>query len=183
MIATATRRHANTTGSSHLTHGADDYDHKARNTTRRRLDTAIITEQLETPVEIPTPKTGPVTFRVVITTQFMEWYGDENGNGRWKYKGGNEYHVRTGLTTQEVAKLGQTGIQTIADQGFAKVERPRPTNPSPHQSYEYALSWGLYASNDETGEERELAEMLEWGMITDEVHKSRTERLHTPLLS
>ena len=46
-VAQATRRIRNTKGSSYLTHGADDYDHRGYTKAQRHLSKALIEEALE----------------------------------------------------------------------------------------------------------------------------------------
>jgi len=53
-INQATRRIRNTRGSSYLTHGADNYDHRGLNKARRNLGKALIEEYLtEDAPEVP----------------------------------------------------------------------------------------------------------------------------------
>jgi len=46
MISTATRRVRNRSGSSYLTRGGDNHDHRGLNKARRALSSALIAEQL-----------------------------------------------------------------------------------------------------------------------------------------
>jgi len=172
----AQHRVRNTRGSSFLTRGSDNYDHKGLKKARRALDTALIAEQLEeAPVTEAPAKAVSETFRVVVTTQVYENYGthccecesDDSCTCKpyWKAKGGNEY-VRDIGTISEVLVLGAKGVQAIAD------EMSKAVSENNRHWHEYAISWCLLSSTEETYEERELREMVEEGYF-DESHRER----------
>jgi hypothetical protein len=177
------RNHRRTKGNSFLTHGGDDHAHRAHNKGRRAEDQAEIDDQLAETDDVEfqgTPVNINTTFRLVLTTQYCEWYGNEDGQGRWKYKGGCEYHAKTDLTIQMVLNLGSDGLARMAERVAASICRSCPDNPSPHEGYEYLIAWDLYASDEPTHEERELAEMHEWGWLTDDEYQRRIADLsHT----
>jgi hypothetical protein len=126
-----------------------------------------IRESLE-PVTIPAPPSaGKITFRLVITTQIYENYGSHNWDGTgecpqyWKAKGGNEYHRNLG-TANDVIQMGQVGIKIALSSMRAEIEK------SDYDWQEYTINWEIIPSNEETHDERETREMLEWGWITPE---------------
>lgn len=79
----------------------------------------------------------------------------------WKAKGGNEYQVEIGSAT-DVLNLGQAGLQKIADRISDKVER------ADEYWHEWRISWHVHDSSETYGE-RDVREMLEWGMINEEM--------------
>lgn len=110
-----------------------------------------ISEQLHETEIITETTPSETTFRLVVTTQVCEWYGDEDGNGRWKFKGGNEHIIRECLTISDILRIGHHGLQQIVDD--ANLEKSRPARPFPHESYQYVIDWQLYGSNEETHDE------------------------------
>lgn len=161
MIAQATRRLRNTKGNSYLTHGGDDYDHKARNKARRQMDSAVIAEQMEEGTEVKNEAPSQ-SFRVVVQTQYRENYGAHDWDGKgecpqyWKNKGGSEYHVALG-SAQDVIALGSEGVRDIVTKMTKLVEK------SDHYSQEWVIGWEIYGDKEETPDEREDREMAEWG--------------------
>jgi len=119
-----------------------------------------------------TEPTGPVTFRLVITTQVYENYGAHCWDGKgecpqhWKAKGGNEYRQNIG-DANTVIELGSEGVRELY--------RALANKHTRFDDYydEYVIGWQLVPSNEETYEERELREMLEWGMIDEETRQRR----------
>lgn len=119
----------------------------------------------------PTPATtGPVTFRLAITTQVYENYGAHcwDGEGEcpqyWKAKGGSEYQIPLG-DANAVIELGHAGLCDLVRQNASKTTRK--------DEYwdEYVIGWSVVPSNEETHEERSIREMLEWGIIDEETAK------------
>ena len=141
-----------------------------------RLRRLVADDLTNEPTPSATTQSGPVVFRVALTTQVYENYGahDWDGTGNcpqyWKAKGGNEYQRVVG-TANEVIRLGKAGIAKIVAELRAKVEK------SDDSWDEYAIAWDLYPTNEETYEEKELREMLEWGMIAQEQHDEYRRRL------
>jgi hypothetical protein len=182
MISTETRRFRLRRGSSFLTHGGDNHDHRGLNRSRRRLDQALITEaladdygwsetcreaDLDWEIAQEIGDCEPVTFRLVLTTQVYENYGAHDWDGEgdcpqyWKAKGGHEYQCEIG-NAMTVVNLGSETIQRIAHDFGATVSR------CDNYWDEYVINWQLVASTDESYGEREIREMLEWGMIDEE---------------
>ncbi len=98
----------------------------------------------------------PTEFRLVITTQFMENYGAHCWDGKgeypqyWKYKGGQEYVICEGMSTQDVADLGTDGLQGIVDIACTN----RRIIHSDDYSRSYLIDWNLYATGEETPDEK-----------------------------
>ncbi len=141
-----------------------------------RLRRHVAEELTHQPAPPATTQSGPILFRVALTTQVYENYGahDWDGTGAcpqyWKAKGGNEYQRVIG-TANEVIRLGKAGIAKVVAELRAKVEK------SDDSWDEYAIGWDLFSSQEETYEEKDLREMLEWGMITREQHDEWRGRL------
>ena len=179
-IAQATRRVRQTRGNSFLTRGGDDMDHRAANKARRALDSALIAEQLEeTPLPEPAPK-GPVTFRLVISTQVYENYAvhccecetEESCTcgDYWKAKGGDDFQRDIG-SANDVIAMGSKGVQAIADEMRKLVEEDT-------RAYRvHVIGWSLVPSDEETMGEADLREMREWGWLTDEQYAARLAKL------
>ena len=160
-IATAQNRVRGVKGSSYLTHGGDDYDHKGLNKARRALDKAIINEALTDTKEAPSQaKEGE--FRMVITTGIRENYGAHSWNGEgtcpqyWKNKGGEEYHIHIGPASKLI-ELGSKGIAAIAQQAADKVQ----SNNDYWQ--EWVINWELIPYGTLTYGEQEARQAKEWG--------------------
>jgi hypothetical protein len=151
-IAQATRSTRTSKGSSFITRGADDHDHKAANNARRAMDKAVVTEQQEA-VEVDTAKDVPTSFRLVIQTQTYENYAthccdcvsDEacTCGEHWKAKGGSEYHQPLG-SANDVIALGAKGIQAIADRMAKKATR------NDRNWQENPTSWAIFSNTEET---------------------------------
>jgi hypothetical protein len=160
-IAQATRRIRNAKGSSFLTHGGDDHDHRAANKARRMMDQAVIGEWDNDEPETKNPEPSQ-SFRVVVQTQYRENYGAHcwDGEGEcpqhWKNKGGSEYHVALGSAAHVIA-LGSEGIRGIVSKMAEKVER------CDDYAQEWVIGWEIYGDKEETPDEREDREMAEWG--------------------
>jgi len=141
-----------------------------------RLRQLVADELTHQPTPAATTKSGPVIFRIAITTQVYENYGAHDWDGigscpqYWKAKGGNEYQRVIG-TANEVINLGRAGIERIVAEVKSKVEK------SDDSWDEYMIGWDLYPSDEETYEEKDLREMLEWGMISRESHDEYRRRL------
>ena len=71
-ISQATRRIRNTRGSSFLTHGADDYDHRGLNKARRNLSKALIAEYLAEDA----PEAPEATYKWVVVAWCVD--GDKD---------------------------------------------------------------------------------------------------------
>lgn len=163
-IATAQSRVRSAKGSSFLTHGSDDHDHKAMKKARRALDAALIAEGQEEEVATAfvTPKSG-THFRLVLWTQIRENYGSHSWDGEgecpqyWKCKGGEEYHMQIG-TVNKVIELGGNGIQAIVDRVTSMIEK--------NDEYwrENVIGWGLFSDVEETSGEADERQSKEWGM-------------------
>lgn len=179
-IAAATRRVRETRGSYYLTRGGDTADHRSANKARRALDSAIIAEQLEEgPIVEAAPK-GPVTFRIVISTQVYENYGahyceceyDEPCTcvDHWKAKGGDDFQRDIG-SANDVIAMGAKGVQAIADELRKLVEED-------NRAYRvHVIGWSLVPSDEETPGEADLREMREWGWLTSEQYEARLAKL------
>jgi len=121
-------------------------------------------------------KEKPATFRVAITSQVYENYGAHNWDGTgevpqyWKAKGGSEYQRNIG-TANEVIQLGSAGIDRIINEMRAKFERLDDA------WHEYMIGWVVIPTTEETYEEKDLREMLEWNIITQEQHDECHRRL------
>jgi len=141
-----------------------------------RLRQLVAAELTHEPAPSATTQSGPVVFRVALTTQVYENDGahDWDGTGAcpqyWKAKGGNEYQRVVG-TANEVIRLGRAGIEALVVELRAKVEK------SDDSWDEYMIGWDLFSSQEETYEEKDLREMLEWGMISKEAHDEYRRRL------
>lgn len=135
----ATKALRKSRGSCYLTHGSDDYDHKALNNARRAEGRAIIAMEIEDaqePVSKPAKASSP-TFSLIIVTQNYENYGY-----RWKAKGGYEYRVALG-NTQAVLALGYSGLCDIVQQSRAKVEHK-------DEMYEaFIINWVVVQDDEE----------------------------------
>lgn len=153
---------------------------KINNTRRRKLDAILIAEQLE---EAPLPvceSKGPVTFRVVISTQDRENYGahsckcplDEPCScvPYWKNKGGEDFQRDIG-SANDVIALGAKGVQAIVDEMRALVER------DDNYFQTSVIGWSLVPSDEETLGEADLREMCEWGWLTGEQYEARLAKL------
>jgi hypothetical protein len=175
MTVNVLRRISNRRGCSFLTHGSDDYDHRGLNKARRALGKALVAEYYEVEEEREPEPVSTGLYRVVVTTQVYENYGAHAWNGEgecpkyWKAKGGNEYQVVVG-NIADVLALGSAGLQRIAGRIAGKVER--------YDEYfdEYMISWHVQDSS-ETFEERDIREMLEWGIINKETAKLYHDRM------
>lgn len=176
----ATKRVRNTKGSSYLTHGSDNYDHKGLKKARRLLDRAVIDEQLDTDDFEPAPTKTDTTFRIVLRTQCYENYGAHcwDGTGEcpqhWKAKGGNEYQRQIGDANQ-VIELGKAGIEKHL------AEMTKIVNSSDEYYQEYAINWEIIPSTEETCEESDLREMFEWGSFG--LNDSEREALYASRLN
>jgi len=178
----ASKATRNSRQTSFLTHGGDDFDHRASNNARRMMDTAAINEQLDTETAESTinPNTG-TTFRLVLHTQVYENYGahDWDGNGEcpqhWKAKGGCEYHQPIG-DANAVLALGERGI--------ARLVKEMGSQAAKYDDYtdEYVIGYSVVPNTEKTEEEADLDEMLGW-LIDEELHALRMEQLHKPTLS
>ena len=115
---------------------------------------------------------GPTTFRLVITTQVYENYGAHNWDGEgecpqyWKAKGGSEYRHDLG-DANAVIDLGHAGLCDLVRSLSSKTTR------CDDYYDEWVINWRLVPSNEETDEERDLREMLEWDMIDKETRHRR----------
>lgn len=184
-INTATRRTRNRRNHSFLTHGADDYNHRGLNRARREESKAIVrswTPEADVPAASGTE--GATTFRVVVTSQVYENYGThccDCGNDEsctcepyWKAKGGCEYQRNIGTVT-DVLALGGDGVRAVVNAIRAKFER------RDRFWHEYAISWELVPSTQETYEESVLREMHEEGWWpkehADEIYAKRLAAL------
>lgn len=125
---------------------------------------------------VATQPQEPTTFRLVAVSQVYENYGAHcwDGEGEcpqhWKAKGGSEYHAALG-TASEVLALGSAGIEATLQRMLAKFTR------TDEYWQEYLIDWQVVPTTEETYEEKELREMLEWGWITPEQHASRVHRM------
>lgn len=161
-VATAQNKIRASKGSSFLTHGSDDYDHKGLKKARRQLDRALIEEGVnEEPDAFVVPKSG-THFRLVLWTQVYENYGAHDWDGEsecpqyWKAKGGNEYHVQIG-TVSRVLELGSKGIQEVVD-------RVSPMIQENNESWrESVIGWELFSDAEETMGEMDERQAREWG--------------------
>lgn len=165
---------------SFLTRGGDDFAHKGMNKARRAMDTAVINEWLdEAPLPEPAPK-GPVTFRIVISTQVYENYGDHYCEceyeepctcvDHWKAKGGDDLQRDIG-SANDVIAMGAKGVQAIADEMRKLVEED-------NRAYRvHVIGWSLVPSDEETPGEADLREMREWGWLTSEQYEARLAKL------
>jgi len=178
----ATKAARNSRNSSFLTHGGDDYDHRASNKARRMMDSAVIAEQLEGYDTESTldPNTG-TTFRIVLHTQIYENYGahDWDGQGecpqQWKAKGGSEYHQPIG-DANAVLALGEKGIARLVKEMAKKVAQ--------YDDYidEWFIAYSVVPSTERTEEEQDIHECREW-LSNDAYGTLRLEQLHKPTLS
>jgi len=152
-LATETRRFSRKIGASFLTHGSDDYAHNHLNKCRRRLDKALVTEQQEdVSVASRLPKVSE-TFRIVVHTQEMENYNwEDEGLPYWKYKGGTEYHLATGLTAAQVVALGKKGLEAIVESARDQME----TDGEYFRSW--VINWELVSSFEQTCDEKLMAD-------------------------
>ena len=162
-VATAQGRIRSSKGSSFLTHGGDNYDHRSLNVARRALDKALIEEELnEEPCAFVTPKSG-TNFRLVLWTQIRENYGSHSWDGKgecpqyWKCKGGEEYHVQIG-TVNKCIELGSKGIQEIVDKATPMITK------SDDYWRENVIGWALFSDAEETSGEADERQSREWGM-------------------
>lgn len=136
-------------GSSYLTHGSDNYDHKGLKKALRATSRDIIAEQLtETQAVATTSKA--TSYRLVIYTQCYENYGahDWDGEGEcpqyWKAKGGSEYHIPldtliTQITRETLEKLVQEHRHLIES--------------NTDSWHEYIIDWSIYDNTELTPEE------------------------------
>ena len=146
---------------------------------RRALGKKALNEWEGTEPSLGEP-TGPVTFRLVITTQVHENYGAHCWDGKgecpqyWKAKGGNEYQRNIG-DANTVIEMGHKAISDLAGEMASRIAR--------QDEYweEYAIGWAIIPSNEETYEEKDLREMLEWGMLTEKQYKRRIADLQRDL--
>jgi len=188
-IKSATRRTRNTIGSSFLTRGGDDYDHRASNKARRQMNDAVISEQLNEVAPVVVAEKDPTFFRVVITTQVQENYGthccecesDESCvcSSHWKAKGGNEYHIPLG-DANAVLALGQASIQAIVDSVIPSI------GSSDRFFQEYFLEWSIYANEEQTFEEECIECSWEHSMrhVTQEERDAwRSQRLERLIIA
>lgn len=166
-VAKAQNRIRATKGSSYLTHGADDYDHKGLNKARRALDKALINEQLTDTKEGTTqPKDGE--YRIVIITGIRENYGAHCWDGEgtcpqyWKNKGGEEYHVHLGSSNQ-LLQLGGKGIAAKVQQAADKIQR----NDDYWQ--EWIIDWAIIPYNTLTQGEQDAKEAEKDGYKYDPI--------------
>jgi len=136
----------------------------------------LVAEELTNEKPIAATNKGPATFRIAITSQVYENYGAHNWDGTgevpqyWKAKGGSEYQRNIG-TANEVIQLGSAGINRIIDEMRAKFERLDDA------WHEYMIGWAIVPTTEETYEEKDLREMLEWNIITQEQHDECHRRL------
>lgn len=149
-------------GSSFLTHGSDDYDHKGMKKARRALDQAMIEEgQDDTESAFVAPKSG-THFRLVLWTQIYENYGAHCWDGEgtcpqhWKAKGGEEYHVQIG-TVNRVLELGGKGIQEIVNKVIPMISK------NDESWRENVIGWELFSDAEETIGEQDERQSKEWG--------------------
>lgn len=149
MLTRVTKRIRNTRGSSFLTHGSDDYDHKGLTKARRALDKALIAEQIEDAhcaFQTPKPQTS---FRLVLWTQEFENHAAQDWNGEgecpenWSPKGGSEYHLPVG-SVQDILTLGKTGVASLAIQAARRLE------VSNNYYSVNVVGWALFPSSEET---------------------------------
>lgn len=162
-IATAQSRIRSNKGSSFLTHGSDNYDHKGLKKARRELDQALIEEGMNDMAVQPVITQKSIThFRLVLWTQIYENYGAHCWDGEgdcpqhWKAKGGEEYHVQIG-TVNRVMELGSKGIQAIVDRVLPMIQ----TN---NESWsENVIGWELFSDAEETIGEQDERQAKEWG--------------------
>lgn len=150
-MATVTRRIANRKGSSFLTRGGDDFDHKGLNKARRAEDKALcrISEDIVVPSLL---EKSDVYFRVVLQTQVYENHGTHDCECKddksctcasyWKAKGGNEYIQQIG-SANDVMKLGPAGIKKIVSDMRSKIEK------SDRFYEEFTVDWCLLSGNEE----------------------------------
>lgn len=135
-------RLAGVKGSSYLTRGADDYDHRGLKKALRAMGRDLIQEAIEEAHE-EASGAAPVSYRLVIFTQVYENYGY-----RWKPKGGNEYHIQLGYTTccDEVSRI-------LVDNHRHLIERTGDDDGL-HSFSEHITGWSIYGSDEKTYEER-----------------------------
>ena len=111
---------------------------------------------------------GPVDFRIAITTQVYENYGAHAWDGKgecpqyWKAKGGSEYQFVVG-NAMTVVQLGSDKLQELVYEFAASVSKFDDCWD------ESMINWALVPSNEETYGERDIREMLEWGMVEPEM--------------
>ncbi len=131
----ATKALRQSRGSCYLTHGSDNYDHKALNNARRAEGRALIALEIEEAQEAQEPAKGskepkaPVTFSIIIATQVYENYGY-----RWKPKGGSEYRIALG-STKDVLALGYSGLCDLVQRSRKMVEH------DDNEYNEYIVNW------------------------------------------
>ena len=180
-LSKAQSRVRNTRGVSFLTKNGDDFDHRGLRKARRSMGNAVIEEWLEedeTPSSPFMSNEGPLTFRVVISTQVYENYGAHAWDGKgecpqyWKAKGGDDFQRDIG-DWEAVTALGSAGVEAI-------VEEMRKLVGRNDESFRvWCLGWCLVPSNERTPGENYLDEMRKWGWLTDVQYEARLARLTT----
>ncbi len=157
LIRNASRRLGNVVGSCYGTHGSDSYDKRGKAKAMRAMDRAIIQEQLQDVGVKDTPPAPPITYRVVVSTQFIENYGAHAWDGKgecpqyWKCKGGSDFIVAEGLSefdmlTRDAMEFVPDGISYFND-----------------YSRQYIINVAFVPSNHLTYEERMIADFERWG--------------------
>lgn len=130
-------------GSCYLTHGDDDYDHKALKKALRASERDFIEEGLQ---DIEDNKvvqtTGKLTYRLVIFTQIYENYGY-----RMKAKGGNEYH----LPIENILTVTSAGLKAMVEAHRSLIERL--SGPELHDYDERIVEWGVFSNEELTPDE------------------------------
>ena len=157
-------------GSSYLTHGSDDYDHRGLRKALRATAKDLINEALEDTKPIATESTS-TSYRLVIYTQTYENYGahDWDGKGecpqRWKAKGGSEYH----LPIQNITTACHTQLHQLVQEHRHLIE---VNNDSFH---ERIIDWRIHGDQELTEEEQMDAYSSSWMQESTEHQKHHRE--------
>lgn len=152
-------------GSSYLTHGSDDYDHKGLKKALRATGRDFIKEGLQD-LEggEATQAAGKLTYRLVMFTQVYENYGY-----RWKAKGGSEYH----LPIENILSVTGARVKAMVDAHRGVIERIG--GEGLHDYDERIIDWGIFSSAELTPEEAMEADYW-YGMSKEEIAHSKSWR-------
>lgn len=133
-------------GSCYLTHGSDDYDHRALKKAIRATGKDIIRESIEDTHDVEIAQ-KPTSYRLVVYTQVYENYGY-----RWKAKGGNEYH----MPITDITEVNYKSLSAIVEANRPKIERTGNDDVL-HSHSEHIIDWQVYGNNELTEEEEMYA--------------------------
>lgn len=179
-INTAANRLRFTKGCCFLTHGSDNYDHRALNKVLRSVGRAMaeeglreiqeareeaVKEEVEQARLEKVLKVSGGKWRLEVSTQVYENYGS-----RWKAKGGSEYQVR--FDTRPTEEQFEVALADLT-----KKVTHKGSDDQLHSYDEWVIDAQLYSPHEETPAEAEVRQWHMDGYMSDKECSSRLTSL------